>query len=171
MAKLTIVFGILLILLGILGFVYTGSAHPTALIPAVIGLFFIFFGVMANTEDPKKRMLWMHISVTVALLVFLGTIPADINTIRIARGDALPHPVCHPRKGSHVAPLPPLRSRSASVLLSLRADPPRLDASIKELVIKLSGSLKRLPMDKPSRCSAGCEITSYHPRLNGLPAL
>ncbi|HEY6373997.1 MAG TPA: hypothetical protein VIX90_00595 [Edaphobacter sp.] len=100
MAKLTIGFGVLLVLLGILGFVYTGSTHPTALIPCVIGLFFVFFGVMASTEDSKKRMLWMHISVTVALLVFLGTIPADIKTIQLARGDALPHPVSILEKGA-----------------------------------------------------------------------
>ena len=57
MAKLTIGFGVLLILLGITGYVTTGSAHPTALIPAGIGIFFILFGVMANNEDSKKRML------------------------------------------------------------------------------------------------------------------
>ena len=100
MAKLTIVFGILLILVGVAGFVSTGSAHPTALIPAGAGLLFILFGAMANSENPKKRMLWMHISVTVALLVFLGTIPADIQAIRLARGNALPHPVSILEKGA-----------------------------------------------------------------------
>ena len=100
MVKLTIAFGITLILLALFGFVYTGSTHPTALIPAIFGLFFIFFGVMANSDNPKKRMLWMHISVTVALLGFLGTIPADIDTIRIARGMALPHPVAVLEKGA-----------------------------------------------------------------------
>jgi hypothetical protein len=100
MVKLTIAFGITLILLALFGFVYTGSAHPTALIPAIFGLFFVFFGVMANSDNPKKRMLWMHISVTVALLGFLGTIPADIDTIRIARGMVLPHPVAVLEKGA-----------------------------------------------------------------------
>jgi hypothetical protein len=93
LAKLTIVFGILLILVGIAGFVSTGSAHPTALIPAGAGLLFILFGAMANTENPKKRMLWMHISVTIALLLFLGTIPADIDVIRLSRGTVFPHPI------------------------------------------------------------------------------
>lgn len=92
MAKLTIAFGILLILLGIIGYVATGSAHPTALIPSGLGVIFIFFGVMANSEDAKKRMLWMHISVTVALLCFLGMIPADIDVIRLSRGAYFPHP-------------------------------------------------------------------------------
>src|ERR1700710_1982114 len=99
MAKLTIGFGVLLILLGIFGFVATGSAHPTALIPAIFGLAFVLFGVMANTENSKRRMLWMHISVTVALLAFLGTIPADIDTIRLSRGVEFPHPVAVVEKG------------------------------------------------------------------------
>ena len=100
MAKFTICFGILLILLGVLGFVYTGSAHPTSLIPAGIGLFFVLFGVMANTENSKKRMLWMHISVTVALLVFLGMVPAAIDTIRLSRGVSFPHPAAVVEKGA-----------------------------------------------------------------------
>ena len=100
MAKLTIGFGILLIALGAFGYVATGSIHPTALIPAGIGLFFVLFGVMANTENSKKRMLWMHISVTVALLVFLGTIPADIDTIRLSRGAFFAHPAAIEEKGA-----------------------------------------------------------------------
>jgi fucose 4-O-acetylase-like acetyltransferase len=93
MAKLTIVFGILLIFLGIAGFVATGSTHPTALIPSVAGLLFVLFGALANSNDSKKRMLWMHIAVTIALLLFLGTIPADIDVIRLSRGTVFPHPI------------------------------------------------------------------------------
>jgi hypothetical protein len=100
MAKLTIGFGVLLILLGITGYVTTGSAHPTALIPAGIGLFFVLFGVMANSENSKKRMLWMHISVTVALLVFLGMIPSAIDTLKLARGASFPHPIAVEEKGA-----------------------------------------------------------------------
>jgi len=92
MAKLTIVFGILLMVLAVIGFVSTGSTHPTALIPAALGLLFILFGVMANTPDSKKRMVWMHISVTIALLAFLGTIPADVDSLRLSRGVEFPHP-------------------------------------------------------------------------------
>lgn len=93
MAKLTIGFGILLILIGVAGFVSTGSTHPTSLIPAGAGLLFILFGVLANSNDAKKRMLWMHIAVTVALLLFLGTIPADIDAFRLGRGVEFPHPI------------------------------------------------------------------------------
>ena len=100
MAKLTIGFGILLILLGILGYVATGSTHPTALIPVGIGLLFVLFGMMANTEDSKKRMLWMHISVTVALLVFLGMIPAAIDVFRLAHGVPFPYPAAVEEKAA-----------------------------------------------------------------------
>jgi len=92
MAKLTIGFGIILVLLAVIGFVATGSSHPTALIPAALGLLFVLFGSLANTTDSKKRMLWMHISVTVGLLGFLSMIPADIAAFRLSNGAQYPSP-------------------------------------------------------------------------------
>jgi fucose 4-O-acetylase-like acetyltransferase len=92
MAKLTIGFGIILVLLAVIGFVATGSSHPTALIPAILGLLFVLFGALANTTDSKKRMLWMHIAVTVGLLGFLSMIPADIAVYRLSKGAQYPYP-------------------------------------------------------------------------------
>ena len=92
MAKLTIGFGIILVLLAVIGFVATGSAHPTALIPAIFGLLLVLFGALANTTDSKKRMLWMHISVTVGLIGFLSLIPADIAVFKLANGAQYPYP-------------------------------------------------------------------------------
>jgi hypothetical protein len=100
MAKLTIGFGVVLALLGAWGFVATGSAHPTALIPAYAGVLFVVFGALANSENPKRRMLWMHIAVTVALLLFLGTIPALIDEARMLSGIAFPHPVAIEEKAA-----------------------------------------------------------------------
>jgi hypothetical protein len=71
MAKVTIAFGVVLVLLGVGCFVATGRAHPTSLIPTWFGLVLGLSGLLANTEDSKKRMLWMHIAVTVGLLGFL----------------------------------------------------------------------------------------------------
>lgn len=93
MAKITIAFGVLLILVGAGGFVLTGSTHPTALIPSAIGTILIFSGFMAQTEDAKRRMLWMHIAVTVGLLGALGTIKSAWDVMRLARGVAYPHPI------------------------------------------------------------------------------
>jgi hypothetical protein len=92
MAKLTIGFGILLILLGAISFFGTGSAHPTALIPAYFGLALTICGVLANSPGEKRRMLVMHIAVTVGLLGFLGSgMMAIIETTK-AHGGPLAHP-------------------------------------------------------------------------------
>ena len=68
MARVTRVFGIVLVVLGAVYFFMTGSAHPTALIPAAFGFVLFVCGVLANTEDAGRRMLWMHIAVTVGLI-------------------------------------------------------------------------------------------------------
>ena len=72
MAKVTLLFAVLLIVLGLVGFLCTGSAHPTALIPAWVGLALGLFGVLAISPQERRRMLFMHINVTIALLGFLG---------------------------------------------------------------------------------------------------
>lgn len=71
MAKLTIATGVLLALLGVVFFVATGSAHKTALIPLWFSLVLAVCGAVANTEDLKRRALWMHIAVTAGLIGFV----------------------------------------------------------------------------------------------------
>ena len=100
MAKVTISVGVLLILIAIAGFVATGSNHPTALIPGAAGLLFCIFGALASTPEPKKRMLWMHIAVTLALLLFLGSIRADIDVFRLAHGSTFEHPIALEEKAA-----------------------------------------------------------------------
>ena len=92
MAKLTIVFGVLLVLLGAGAFVVL-EHHPHTLIPAAFGLLLIISGAFANTPDSKRRMLFMHIAVTIGLLGFLGTLPGIIATIRRALGQIVASPV------------------------------------------------------------------------------
>jgi hypothetical protein len=72
MAKTTVAFGALLILLGAGGYIMTGSDHPTALIPMWFGIVLCLCGILAHTQNPKRRMLWMHIAVTMATIGFLG---------------------------------------------------------------------------------------------------
>ncbi|MBT9329925.1 hypothetical protein [Paracidobacterium acidisoli] len=83
MAKLTIVFGLILILLGIFGYVGTGSQHPTALIPAYFGIALGILGGLAITNNAKRRMLIMHIAVTIGLLGFLGTAKSIYDYFRM----------------------------------------------------------------------------------------
>lgn len=72
MAKVTLVFAVLLVALGLGGFLGTGSVHRTALIPAAFGLALGVSGFLAISPSERRRKLFMHISVTIALLGFLG---------------------------------------------------------------------------------------------------
>jgi hypothetical protein len=76
MAKLAMVFGVLIALVGLAGYFETHFWH--AFIPVVLGFLLVLLGLLANTDDRKRRMLAMHIAVTLGLLGFLGTIPGLI---------------------------------------------------------------------------------------------
>ena len=92
MARLTILFGVLLILLGLAGYFGSGHVHPTALIPAGFGVLMGIFGVLANTEETRRRMLFMHIAVTVGLLGFLATAKAILQYVQMQQGRSFPFP-------------------------------------------------------------------------------
>jgi len=81
MAKVTLVFAFLLIVLGVFSFTATGSQHYTALIPTWIGLILGIFGLLAMSPDAGRRKLFMHINVTVALLGAIGTSVEIIRSI------------------------------------------------------------------------------------------
>jgi hypothetical protein len=72
MAKVTIIFAVLLIALGLIGFLGTGSQHYTALIPTWFGLALGVFGFLAISPSEARRKLFMHVNVTIGLLGFLG---------------------------------------------------------------------------------------------------
>jgi hypothetical protein len=93
MAKITVGFGFVLVLLGAIGFVSTGSTHLTALIPSGFGTVLALAGALAITESVRRRMIWMHIAVTVALLGFLGSFSQAIHEFVQAHGEPLAHPV------------------------------------------------------------------------------
>jgi hypothetical protein len=72
-AKLTIAFGVLLALVSLAFWLATGRVETAALHPAGIGVLLIVCGALANTENAKQRMIWMHIAVTAGLIGFLLT--------------------------------------------------------------------------------------------------
>jgi hypothetical protein len=71
-AKITLVVALLLVALGLAGYMGTGSVHPTALIPAWFGLALGIFGFLAISPNERRRKLFMHINVTIGLVGFLG---------------------------------------------------------------------------------------------------
>jgi hypothetical protein len=91
MAKVTVLFGVVLIILGGASFVLTGHKFPTSLIPVAFGILLATFGSMAETPDSRRRMLFMHIAVTVGLLGFLATAPALIQVVELVKGKLFPY--------------------------------------------------------------------------------
>ena len=92
MAKLTILFGVLLILLGLFGFLATGHTHYTALIPSGFGILLAVCGLLAETPDSRRRMLFMHIAVTLGLVGFLFTIQGFFQWIQLLQGKYFAYP-------------------------------------------------------------------------------
>ena len=85
MAKTTLVFAALLIVLGLGGYFGTGHQHPTALIPAWFGLAMGLFGFLAMSPEEGRRKLFMHINVTIGALGFLGALVEAVRGYGAAR--------------------------------------------------------------------------------------
>ncbi len=71
MANTTIGFGVAFIILGLGGYLGSGMASPTALIPAIFGLVFCLLGALAR--DDRKRKHAMHAAALLGLLAILGS--------------------------------------------------------------------------------------------------
>ena len=78
MASTTIVFGLLLTLLGGAGYFLTGTSSFTALIPAVFGLLLVALGFIGRNEASRKHA--MHAAATVALVGFVGALMSLLRT-------------------------------------------------------------------------------------------
>ncbi|MCB1019726.1 MAG: hypothetical protein H6509_12625 [Bryobacterales bacterium] len=93
MAKTTMLFGALLILLGVVGWVGSGMESPTALIPSAFGLLLLIAGGAALNENRRKHA--MHGAAMVGLLGFLGSasgllqLPALLGGAEVARPAAV----------------------------------------------------------------------------------
>jgi len=75
--------GAVLVLTGVVGYVVSDAASPTALLPAVLGLVIAALGVVAQRSEGARRHA-MHAAVAVALLGALGSLPQAAQI-----GDAL----------------------------------------------------------------------------------
>ena len=89
MAKTTLVFAILLVVLGIAGYYYTGAIHPTALIPLWWGVALGICGFLAISPSERRRKLFMHIAVTIGMLGFIGAVVVAIQGYGSARSQGI----------------------------------------------------------------------------------
>ena len=71
----SIIFGSLLILIGIIGYIHglmTEHASPTALIPAAFGIVMLILGFIAKSNEGLRKHM-MHAAVLIAILGFIMT--------------------------------------------------------------------------------------------------
>jgi glucose uptake protein GlcU len=86
MASTTIVFGLILTLLGLGGYFLTGAASVTALIPALFGLLLLGLGFLARSESIRKHA--MHAAAVVALVGCAGALFSLLRTPIASRAAA-----------------------------------------------------------------------------------
>ncbi len=79
MPSVTRVVGFLLILLGAVGYIGTGMASITALIPAMVGALFLILALIARNPQARKHV--MHAAVALALILVLGVVPRILGAI------------------------------------------------------------------------------------------
>lgn len=74
MSTLALIFGLLLNIVGFVGFFGTGGTHYTALIPCLLGVVLLISGFLAKKEHLRQHA--MHVAVLVSLIGLLGTASA-----------------------------------------------------------------------------------------------
>ncbi|MEX0778557.1 MAG: hypothetical protein WD491_04070 [Balneolales bacterium] len=74
MDRTTTVFGIILIILGVGGYVISGMVSATALIPAFFGIVYVILGRLAAKENLRKHM--MHAAAALTIILIIPTVGA-----------------------------------------------------------------------------------------------
>lgn len=73
MPSTTRLVGFVLIGIGLVGYLATGGASVTALIPSMLGAIMLVLALVARSPSARKHA--MHAAVAVALLSLVGTLP------------------------------------------------------------------------------------------------
>jgi uncharacterized membrane protein len=73
MPGITRVVGFILIAIGVIGYLSTGAASITALIPAMVGAIMLVLALAARNAQARKHA--MHAAVAFALIAALATLP------------------------------------------------------------------------------------------------
>ena len=90
MANTSIGFGVVLIVLGVAGYLATGGQSPTALIPAGVGLLLVLLGFLAR--KPRLRMHAMHGAALVGLVGFAGSVGGLGQLVKMIAGETIARP-------------------------------------------------------------------------------
>lgn len=87
MVRLTFLFGLLLVLLGLAGYWESGKELSVAVAPAAFGVVLAILGSTARSGSAKVRMVVMHIAVVVGLIGFLVTVGSAWDYVQMQRGN------------------------------------------------------------------------------------
>jgi uncharacterized membrane protein len=90
MAKLSITFGIILIILGLISYFGISSESITALIPAFLGIPLLVLGWIGLSEKYRKHA--MHGTAVLMLIGFAGTVSGLIKFFRMIGGENFERP-------------------------------------------------------------------------------
>jgi hypothetical protein len=90
MSSLSTSVGLLLILLGVVGFFATGTESPTALIPAAFGGMMAILGSLGRRENLRKHT--MHGATAVALVGILGSVGGLLKLPALLGGGEVDRP-------------------------------------------------------------------------------
>lgn len=72
MYKITMFLGALLCVLGLISYAISAFEHFTAALPLILGLPIVYCG-WESARSPEKRKLLMHIALSCAIILFLGS--------------------------------------------------------------------------------------------------
>lgn len=84
MPLITVIFAVLMILLGIIGYVASGAESATALIPTLFGLILLILGILGYKPHLRKRV--MHAAALLGLIGFIATISASADLVTVLTG-------------------------------------------------------------------------------------
>jgi hypothetical protein len=91
MPAITFIIALLLVAVGLGGFISSGAHAPTALIPAALGVLLAVCAAVAR--NPKARMHAMHAAVLLALLGLLGSLPGALKLPAYLSGEPVARPL------------------------------------------------------------------------------
>lgn len=91
MVALSIGLGIVLSLLGVIGYAASGAESITALIPAFFGIPILILGLLGRKEHLRKHM--MHAITALALIGFIGSARGLGSLMTMLSGHDVPRPL------------------------------------------------------------------------------
>lgn len=88
--NVAVIYGLILILLGLVGYFGFGRASFTALIPAFLGVLILIAGILAR--DEKRRRHAMHAAAALSLIGFIGSVGGVIPAFQHFTGSEIARP-------------------------------------------------------------------------------